>query len=41
MGNAVLAVIVFSEAGSLGSVIGPLGWGLALMVAISVAGGVS
>ncbi|GFV66360.1 aquaporin-10 [Trichonephila clavipes] len=41
MGNAVLAVIVFSEAGNLGSVIGPLGWGLSLMVAIAVAGGVS
>ncbi|GIY54413.1 aquaporin-10 [Caerostris darwini] len=41
MGNAVVAVIVFSNAGSLATLISPLGWGLALMIAISVTGGVS
>ncbi|XP_054714217.1 aquaporin-3-like isoform X2 [Uloborus diversus] len=41
IGNAVIASIVFSEAGHVGSVAGPLGWGLALMLAIAVTGGVS
>ncbi|XP_055930052.1 aquaporin-7-like isoform X3 [Argiope bruennichi] len=41
LGNAVIAVIVFSEVKNVGSIIAPIGWGLSLMVAISVTGGVS
>lgn len=36
-----MAVLTFSEAGKVASIVGPIGWGLALMVAISVTGGVS
>ncbi|XP_015913712.1 aquaporin-9 isoform X3 [Parasteatoda tepidariorum] len=38
-GNAVNAVLVFNKSSS--SVAGPLGWGVSLMVAIAVTGGVS
>lgn len=36
-----MAVLTFSEAGKVASIVGPIGWGLALMVAIAVTGGVS
>ncbi|XP_035234046.1 aquaporin-10-like, partial [Stegodyphus dumicola] len=41
IGNGVIATLVFSDAGNIGAVAGPLGWGVALMVAIAVTGGVS
>lgn len=41
LGNGVMAVLTFSEAGKISSIVGPIGWGLALMVAIAVTGGVS
>lgn len=41
MGNALIAAMVFGNIGAISSVAGPIGWGLALMVAISVTGGVS
>lgn len=41
LGNGVIAALVLSDAGKVSSVAGPIGWGLALMVAISVTGGVS
>ncbi|CAL1292673.1 unnamed protein product [Larinioides sclopetarius] len=41
LGNGVTAVMVFSDSQKLGGIIAPIGWGLALMAAISVTGGAS
>ncbi|KAG8186098.1 hypothetical protein JTE90_003180 [Oedothorax gibbosus] len=41
LGNSVTAAIVFSGATGVSPLLGPLGWGLALMSAILITGGVS
>ncbi|XP_077554946.1 aquaporin-9-like isoform X2 [Haemaphysalis longicornis] len=41
IGDSVLAVIIAGDNESIAAVVGPLGWGVAIFVAVSVAGGVS
>ncbi|XP_065290422.1 aquaporin-9-like isoform X2 [Dermacentor albipictus] len=41
IGDSVLAVIIAGENESIAAVVGPLGWGVAIYVAVQIAGGVT
>lgn len=41
LGDAVIAVLTLNNAGNVSGIVGPIGWGLALMLSICVTGGVS
>lgn len=41
IGDAIMAIIIAGDNESIAAVVGPVGWGVAIFVAVSVAGGVS